>query len=473
MVQLLSFIPRKSKELAVALVPRRRADLATAPISAFESEVAAVIERTSPYSEHVILHVIIVVIAIAVILGSIIKVDEVVESSGGVVATRHGPIFVQPLSQGIIHQIMVKPGDVVTKGQVLATLDPTFTQADTTQLKAHLASDQALVARLEAESAGQPYVPKGDSQSELLQLTQWRQRQEEYKSTVAGYDAQVKTAQALLSLAEHDVANYTTRLKANVEIETMRKNIEAQGWGSRLLTDTATDARAEVGRQLEDARQQIQQQAHIIENLEAQKSVYVETWKDYVATNLVTTRNDLDTTVDSLTKASRLQDLVTLTAPEDAVVLQIASASQGSVVGTSTPNAQSGQQQPLFTLNEIEDNPRVELEINTDQVAFIRVGDPVMLHIDAFPYLRFGAADGVVDTISDGSFTQEDNGMQRAPFFKVWVNVTRLNFHNVPASARIIPGMTVTGDIRVGKRTVLSYFVDGILMNAYEAMREP
>jgi hypothetical protein len=43
----------------------------------------------------------------------------------------------------------------------------------------------------------------------------------------------------------------------------------------------------------------------------------------------------------------------------------------------------------------------------------------------------------------------------------------------VPADFRLIPGMTVTGDIMVGKRTILSYLVEGVMRTGSEAMREP
>ena len=124
-------------------------------------------------------------------------------------------------------------------------------------------------------------------------------------------------------------------------------------------------------------------------------------------------------------------------------------------------------------MTPLGDKTQAQLEIDTGDVAFIRVGDPVTLKVDAFDYLRFGSADGVVKTISEGSFTQEDNGAIRSPFYKVWVEITRLNFHDVPENARLIPGMTVSGDIRVGKRTVLSYFTEGVLRSIGEAMREP
>jgi len=116
---------------------------------------------------------------------------------------------------------------------------------------------------------------------------------------------------------------------------------------------------------------------------------------------------------------------------------------------------------------------QAQLQIDSGDIAFIRIGDPVTLKIDAFPYMRFGEADGMVKTISEGSFTQQDGGSTRSPFFKVWVEVKAVNLRNVPSTARLIPGMTLTGDIMVGKRTLISYLVEGLLRNANEAMREP
>ncbi len=59
---------------------------------------------------------------------------------------------------GSCGQVHVKAGDVVKRGQPLATLDPTFTQADLLQLQQKLSSDEAAVASApEAEMAGRPY----------------------------------------------------------------------------------------------------------------------------------------------------------------------------------------------------------------------------------------------------------------------------------------------------------------------------
>jgi len=456
-----------------SLIPRRHNELVATSISAFESEVGEVVVRISPYSEHGILHAIGGMVALAIVLAAFIPLDEVVTSVGGQIASADGPLYVQPLQTGIVHQIMVKVGDVVKKGQVLATLDTTFALADVTQLTDHLASDQALVDRLEAEQENRPYQPNGEGKYQLLQRTQWRQRQQEYMQTVNGYDAQMSSTKALLQQAQHDVANYTTREGLNGKIRNMQDTLAAHGYQSLLIATQAQDTYTEILRLLEDARQQVDAQSANLQNLAAQKAVYVETWKDYVASNLVTWRNDLDQTVQSLSKAQKISELTSLVSPDDAIVLQIASASSGSIVNTTTPSPTSNQQQPLFTLTPLRGPTEAMIEIDSGDVAFIRKGDPVTIKVEALPFIRFGTADGVVKTISEGSFTQEDNGTTRPAFFKVWVEVTKLNFYNVPANNRLLPGMTVEGDIKVGKRTALSYLYEGLIRNASEAMREP
>jgi hypothetical protein len=53
------------------------------------------------------------------------------------------------------------------------------------------------------------------------------------------------------------------------------------------------------------------------------------------------------------------------------------------------------------------------------------------------------------------------------------VAITDAKLRNVPKDFRIVPGMTVEGEILVGRRTIMSYLVEGILKTGSEAMREP
>ena len=123
-------------------------------------------------------------------------------------------------------------------------------------------------------------------------------------------------------------------------------------------------------------------------------------------------------------------------------MLDIGNASPGSVVDSQQVN------KPLFTLVPINGPLEAEVDVNTSDVGFIRVGDHVEIKVDAFPFMRHGTAKGTVTTISEGSFTTDDNSAEpRTPFFKVRVRIDATPLRNVPDNFRLIPGMLVTGDV--------------------------
>jgi HlyD family secretion protein len=53
------------------------------------------------------------------------------------------------------------------------------------------------------------------------------------------------------------------------------------------------------------------------------------------------------------------------------------------------------------------------------------------------------------------------------------VAIDRVDLHGTPPGFRLMPGMPVTSDIKVGKRTVLQYLLGRALPVASEGMREP
>jgi hemolysin D len=444
---------------------RTRDDSYGALISAFESETAAVIARTTPRMEHAILHVIIGLIVLGLTLMSVAKIDRVVTSTGRIVPMQ-GTLFVQPLDKAIVRDIRVKAGDVVKKGQVLATLDPTFASADLTQMQQKMASVAAHVARLRAEQANQPYAPAGSDPYEVLQVSIWRQRQAEYRSSMNDFDARIRSTEADIARLNQDVDLYDKRLKYAGEVENMHTTLEKSGWGSKLNMVIAADSRVEIQRLLSASRNQIAQDQHNIDSLKAQRVGYAEKWRDDLTSELVTTSNDLDVAQQELTKATKLHELINLAAPEDAIVLKIGKANVGSV-------AQSQDSEPLMTLVPLNGPLEAEVEIDARDIGFVEPGDPVQIKLDAYNFMEHGTASGVIKTVSEGSFTVGENQELRTPYFRARIAFQEVKLHNVPADFRLIPGMTMTGDVMVGKRTIMSYLINGALRTGSEAMREP
>jgi hemolysin D len=453
--------------------PVVRGDQVGELIGAFESETAAVFLKTAPKRENIVLYVLAAMLALVVLLASVVKLDRVVTSTQGLIATTAGFVYVSPLAPGVIRQVNVKAGQIVKKGQPLATLDPTFTHADLAQQQQHFGSMAAAAAREEAELVGKPYEYSTTDPYQSIQGGIWLKRQAQYRADLANYDAQIHSATAQKAQAESDVRQYEQRMKLAKDAEDVYKPLLEKGYVSKLQVMQSTDTRTEMSRLLGVARGQVSQYRQQEAAVRAQRDSYIHKWQSDLANQLVADRRDLEATKDALEKAQKLQDLTSLDSPVNAVVLKVGKVSQGSVAAGGGSDATSPMQDPLFTLVPLDVPVEADIDVESKDVSFIRVGDPVSLKLDAYPYIRHGTATGVVKTISEGSFTANDNNVPVPPYFKIRVSITGYHMRNVPKDFRVIPGMTLVGDIMVGRRTILSYLVEGALRTGSEAMREP
>lgn len=442
-------------------------------VGAFESDTVAVFHRTAPSNEHVVLYVLASLVLLAVILSAVVKLDRVVTSTAGIISTTAESLYVSALGPGIVRRVNVRVGQVVHKGQPLASLDPTLAHADVEQLQQHLQSAEAVVNREEAEVAGVPYRSAHANHFEALQRDIWQKRQEQYRQDLNSFDSQIKSVSAQMQQAMSDAEKYRNRMKIASDAENVYQPLLEKGYVSKLQVMQSTDVRTEMSRLLADAENQTAQYRETVASLQAQRASYIQKWRSTVATQLVSDRNDLDATRDSLVKAAKLEDLTSLDSPVDAVVLKIGKVSQGSIAPGGGQDALVPGQDPLFTLVPLSSAVEADLHVLTQDVSFIRVGDSVTLKLDAYPYIRHGTAKGEVQTISEGSFSVDENNTPVSPYFKIRVKITGLKMRDVPQDFRLVPGMTLVADILVGRRTILSYLVEGALRTGSEAMREP
>jgi HlyD family type I secretion membrane fusion protein len=454
------------------LTLRRKTAIVGDVVGAFESETAAVFLNTAPAREDITLYVLVGFLVLSVVLSCVVNVDIVVSGTGRV-APVSGVLYVSPYNTAIIKKVNVKAGDFVKKGQALATLDPTFTQADLLQLQQHLASDEAVVAREKAELAGVQPIFSDNDPYQTLQAGIWRKRHDEYQSNLNNYDGQIHSSAALVEQYKSDVQQYTQRLKLAGEVENVYQPLLAQGYVSKLQLMSATDSRTEMTRLLGAARNLVDSNSQTMAALKAQREAYVQKWHSDTGTQLVTDSNDLDATQQLLQKAQKLRDLVSLDAPEDAIVVKVGKSSAGSVYSGGGQDAVTPAADPLFTLMPVNAPLFADVDVQSQDIGFVKVGHPVRMKLDAYRYLEYGVAKGMVKTISENSFTVDANNQPVPPYFKVHVAITEVKLTGVPKSFRLLPGDTLTGDVMVGERTIMSYMLEGILRTTSEAMREP
>lgn len=436
----------------------------------FQSETAEIVEASEPRGVRSMVYVLAAFLASLVVLSLVTRLDRVVTSASAIVVTTQPTIVEQALDPSIIKTIDVHAGQRVKAGDVLATLDPTFAAADVDALKLQIASLDAEIARCEAELANRPFQPTASADPAVIRYAQlqksyYLQRKAQFDSQIQAYDQQIAQTKATIFKLQNDAARYTDRAKLAREVEQMRATLAAAQVGSRLNLLSATDAKTEMLRFVEYDHNSLLESQHQLQATTATRNAFIQQWLGDASKELVTARNQRDAALQQLDKATKHRDLVRLVAPEDAVVLQMAKLSVGSVL-------KEGDW--LLYLAPLSSPVEVEAHIMTRDVGFIRPGDPVKIKLDAYNYVEHGMAEGTVRSISEGSFTTNDDGTPAvSPYYKVRIVLTKVDLRNVPEGFRVIPGMTLTADVHIGTRSVLMYILEGAVRGASEAMREP
>ena len=213
--------------------------LALDTVRRFQSEVASIREAPEPISARLTVHALAAMMVIATIVLFVGHVDRVVESKEGKVVSSIRTSVFQALDASIIRSIDVKEGDHVVKGQVLATLDPTFTGADVTQLSLQVASLDAVIVRANAELANKEplFLDNGDPERRRyaeLQRGLFDQRAAQYNAQIKSFDQKIDQTLATIQKFQTEESRYKEREQLAKQVENMRTTLLQKGSGSLL-----------------------------------------------------------------------------------------------------------------------------------------------------------------------------------------------------------------------------------------------
>jgi hemolysin D len=430
----------------------------------FQSDARKIDERRPPWVARATLYVLVAVIIVAGIWAAVAKVDRIVVAPGKLVTTA-STIVVQPLETSVVRSLNAKVGDVIRKGDPLATLDPTFSEADAAQLRGKIKSLAVQIERLEAELDDRPYEPKILDDEARLQSTIWTRRTEQNKAKLASYNQQIRHVEAEMATKSADREALEIRLAVGKELEGMRAFLMQKEIGSKVNYLDAKGQRLQIEREMQLAANNVTELEQELERDKAEKAAYLAEFRQKTAEELVQARRDHDAAVKQLDKAARRNDVTVLIAPEDAIVLEVAQRSIGSVMKEA---------EALYTLVPLDSPLEAEVSVEGLDVGHVETGAEARLKLEAWPFQKHGTLFGKVRTVSDDSFTPDPKkDSQQRPYYKARVEVTSADLRNVPRSFRLIPGMAVTAEIKAGERSVLSYLMYPLLRGLDESLREP
>lgn len=365
------------------------------------------------------------------------QIQEVSQATGQL--TPQGKVYkVQPVTQGEIVRILVKPGQTVKAGQLMAELDNRLATAEVERLEQSLVAyrlqllqKQELQKRIVLEAETRRAIALAQFQSQEAALAQAQSNAATQQAMVVqvqseqeAYNARLARLQPLL--AEGAIAQeHLFEVEEGIR-EQQRTLIQNQGQLAGSLAETQR-LQAELAQRQAEAQQS---------QLEAQQQFQQVTLE---ITDLAAKIADTDT----LLKAARTQQQNTfLYAPVTGTVSMINIDNVGEVANPGETFAEIVPQQAPLVLSALLPNR---------EAGFVKVGMPVQMKFDAFPYQDYGVVDGKVLSVSPDAKMDERLGA----VYQVEISLDQTNLDHQHQPIHFKAGQTATAEIVVRQHRIM------------------
>jgi HlyD family secretion protein len=286
-------------------------------------------------------------------------------------------INLSPKNAGIIKSLLVKEGDVVKQGQIIAYMDDSNLQGGLTQAKSGIVSAEASLQKLIAgnrpQDIAQSQAQLEEAEASLQKLIAGNRPQD-----IAQAAARLNKAKATLNQAESDLKRYqelsnagaisrkdfityqTNRDTALAGVQEAEQALKLQQTGSRI--EDIEQARAKV--------KQLQQSYNLMKAGSRKEDI------DQARSQVNSARGSLQTTL------AQISDTV-IRAPFDGVVTK-KYADPGSFV---TPNSGAGSASSSLSSSilSLTANNQVVVNISESKLAKVSIGQALKITTDAYP----------------------------------------------------------------------------------------
>jgi hemolysin D len=475
-----------------------------------------VVLRQSHHWSRGILWGIMGVTTFGIIWASVAKIEQAVPAQGKLEPQAKVQEVQAPVG-GVVKEILVQDGQRVKKGDLLVRLDP---DADKAKLASLRKIRETLVRENQFYGAAlrNPAVPispppgtQVSLSSELPSLVKSRdalvaeiqfyqgriddnpqmagvnaeQRQRmrlataELNSRVAAAQSEVEQLIKRLDQNKSQLVNAQSRLKTESEIATSLDLLCKEGGFSKIQ---CKKQESEVGTRRAEVQQLTDEQLRLELDIDKARQQLANTQAltkkeltDQIANNNKQI-NEIDSKIDGITRQlketivanekkiaeidSQLKQAeVTLNyqelrAPVSGTVFDLKPASPGFVTNSTEP-----------ILKIVPDDALIaKVDITNKDIGFIREGMPVDVRIDSFPFSEFGDVKGkVVGIGSDALPPDQIHQYYRFPA-KIQLEQQTLNVNGKKVTLQ--SGMSISANIKVRDRTVMSIFTDLFSKNA-------
>ena len=385
------------------------------------------------------------------------QVDEVTSGQGKVIPSSKAQL-IQAAEPAIVKELMVRSGQRVQRGQLLARLDDTQSASELGQIQAETEALSARSARLAGEGTRSSTSCSGADCADEAQLRQVRESAlrsrisalqasaEQRRREATEAQATISSLQGSLALAQRQVGMLEPLAAKNIVPQT------------DLL-----DARREVndlqGR-IAAAREQQSRAMAAVREAQAQASEAGFSFRQEALNERSQIEAKLAVNQESLRGARGRLGRMELRSPVNGIVNDLQVTTIGGFV-------QAGQK--VMEVIPMGEKLLVETRVKPSDIAFIKVGDRALVKVTAYDFSTYGGLDGRVVQVSADSIYDE---VEKEAYFNVIVETNKSYLQSAGRRLPITPGMMTDTQIITGRKSILRYLLKPVLKARSEALRE-
>ncbi|MFC6840376.1 HlyD family type I secretion periplasmic adaptor subunit [Xanthomonas theicola] len=374
---------------------------------------------------------------------------------------------VQTAETAVVRRILVRDGQTVKRGQLLIELDATATGAEFVQAGGALVNARLAVLRQSALARaivdGRPprLDPAPDLDAERIATEQqlvvsqydaFQAHRHHLQASIAQRQAELRTTQEAIGPLEE-----SARI-AKVRADDYGRLVEGKYVGRHeyLLRE---QERIAAESQLATQRNRLQEIGSALGAAQEERRMLLTETRRQALDAVREASEQAGQLAQDVAKTERRDEQMALRAPVDGTVQQLAVHTVGGVV---TPA------QPLLVVVPVEEALEVEATVLNKDIGFLRPGQPVTVKIESFPYTRYGYLTGTVASVSHDAAQDEKLGLVFPARIKL--DSSTLDIDGV--QVRMSAGMSLSVEVKTGRRRVIDYLLSPLRQHASEALRE-
>ena len=389
----------------------------------FMPSLLEIIERPAHKAGTVIIVGFFTLLAAAVIWACLSKIDVVVTASGSV-QPKGNINVVKTYAGGTVKSINVSVGAFVKKGETLINLDTESLDIDEKKLE-----NQKKILEMQKEIYQK--INKGEDISKL-KIDKYDDELQPYVKAIKDSDASYKNT--LESLEKEKSTADLNKQIAEIQREEYNENgSDRQKRMQELTVNQYQEAIEEADLKIKDAKMQYSVQ---------------------INSKITEINGQIDEINSDLEKYKLSKEYQQITSPVDGYVNSIAVNTVGQAVSSA---------EELVTIVPENAEPEMVCYIKNMDIADIEVGTETEIKLEAYPYNKYGTVKGNVTYISPSAFVNEKMGS---------VYLVKINITEIPDGIDIISGLSGNIEIKIGKRSVMDYFLDPIKKGFGESLKE-